>query len=190
MKANLHDEDALLTGIPRFEIPKVEFEKQVLREMKTVLKDCIVKINDASNEELLPINEVEAIYKSLENFEYPHKDKLLDFIKYFFLETIVSKDLVLLNYQALKDHLNVRKSGETPDRSRNQSYQRSGGGRSRESSKSGDRELSTERKRERALGQLGSDGEEGPEEERMLDIAEQCFLRIADLLHISQKTVR
>jgi len=34
------------------------------------------------------------------------------------------------------------------------------------------------------------DEEKHAEEERMLDIAEQCFMRIADLLHIIQKTVR
>ena len=34
IKANLDDEDALLAGIPRFEMPKSEFENQVLREMR------------------------------------------------------------------------------------------------------------------------------------------------------------
>jgi len=41
---------------------------------------------------------------------------------------------------------------------------------------------------------LGSSGapesEKFYEEERMLDIAEQCFMRIADLLHLQQKTVK
>ena len=32
--------------------------------------------------------------------------------------------------------------------------------------------------------------DDGAEEEKMLDIAEQCFMRMADLLHIAQKTVR
>jgi hypothetical protein len=32
--------------------------------------------------------------------------------------------------------------------------------------------------------QIGSDDEKYNEEERMLDIAEQCFMRIADLLHM------
>jgi hypothetical protein len=36
----------------------------------------------------------------------------------------------------------------------------------------------------------GSDDEKFNEEERMLDIAEQCFMRIADLLHMQQKTVK
>jgi hypothetical protein len=35
----LHDEDALLAAIPRFEMPKTEFETQVLREMRIVMKD-------------------------------------------------------------------------------------------------------------------------------------------------------
>jgi hypothetical protein len=39
IKANLHDEDAILCAIPRFEMPKTEFETQVLREMRIVLKD-------------------------------------------------------------------------------------------------------------------------------------------------------
>ena len=39
IKANLTDEDALLAGIPRFEMPKVDFESQVLREMRIVLRD-------------------------------------------------------------------------------------------------------------------------------------------------------
>ena len=32
--------------------------------------------------------------------------------------------------------------------------------------------------------QVGSDDEKYNEEERMLDIAEQCFMRVADLLHM------
>lgn len=32
--------------------------------------------------------------------------------------------------------------------------------------------------------QVGSEDEKYNEEERMLDIAEQCFMRIADLLHM------
>ena len=41
-----------------------------------------------------------------------------------------------------------------------------------------------------ATGGSEMDEEKHAEEERMLDIAEQCFMRIADLLHIIQKTVR
>lgn len=39
IKENLSNEDALLCAIPRFEMPKTEFETQVLREMRIVLKD-------------------------------------------------------------------------------------------------------------------------------------------------------
>ena len=39
IKENLGDEDAILAAIPRFEMPKTEFETQVLREMRIVLKD-------------------------------------------------------------------------------------------------------------------------------------------------------
>jgi len=35
----LHDEDAILAAIPRFEMPKTDFETQVLREMRIVMKD-------------------------------------------------------------------------------------------------------------------------------------------------------
>ena len=46
VKANLEDEDALLAGIPRFDLPKSDFERQVLREMKIVMKDNQKKIYD------------------------------------------------------------------------------------------------------------------------------------------------
>ncbi len=39
IRANMHDEDALLAGIPRFELPKSDFESQVLREMRVVLRE-------------------------------------------------------------------------------------------------------------------------------------------------------
>lgn len=191
VKANLLNEDGLLAGIPRYEIPKRDFERQVLREMRVVLKENIKKIQEKSNEELMPWSDFEDLYKSLDNFEYPHKDKLLEFIKYFFLDHIVSKDLVLINYQAFKDHLGTnRPAGATPERSRNPSHLRSGN-RSQESSKSREGGMSGERKRDRVLSH-GSDVEDdkGAEEERMLDIAEQCFMRIADLLHLAQRTVR
>lgn len=61
--------------------------------MRVVLKDNVQKIADKTKEELMPWSEVEDMYKTMENFEYPHKDKLLEFIKYFFLDHIVSKDL-------------------------------------------------------------------------------------------------
>ena len=47
-----------------------------------------------------------------------------------------------------------------------------------------------ELKRRLMSGGPGSDDEKFNEEERMLDIAEQCFMRIADLLHMQQKTVK
>jgi hypothetical protein len=39
IKDNLTNEDAILAAIPRFEMPKTDFETQVLREMRIVLKD-------------------------------------------------------------------------------------------------------------------------------------------------------
>ena len=98
IKANLGDEDALLAGIPRFEMPKVDFESQVLREMRIVLKDNSQKVADLTREELLPWAEFETFYHQLDNFEYPHKDKLLEFIKYFFLDHIVSENVLMMNY--------------------------------------------------------------------------------------------
>jgi hypothetical protein len=40
------------------------------------------------------------------------------------------------------------------------------------------------------MGTVTSDEDKAADEERMLDIAEQCFMRMADLLHVAQKTVR
>ena len=37
-------------------------------------------------------------YNGFKNFDYPHKDKLLDFIKYFFLDHIESENVLKLNY--------------------------------------------------------------------------------------------
>jgi hypothetical protein len=42
-------------------------------------------------------NDFKDIYSNLENFEYPHKDKLLEFIKYFFLDHILDEKQVLIN---------------------------------------------------------------------------------------------
>jgi hypothetical protein len=66
--------------------------------MRLVLRENADKISDKSNEELMKWNDFEAFYNSLENFEYPHKDKLLDFIKYFFLDHIVNENLLMMNY--------------------------------------------------------------------------------------------
>lgn len=105
IKANLLDEDYILSFIPRFEMPKSDFESQVLREMRIVLRENFDRISDKTPDELLPWTEFEAFYHSLENFEYPHKDKLLEFIKYFFLDHIVTPDLLMMNYMAFKEHL-------------------------------------------------------------------------------------
>jgi hypothetical protein len=158
VKANLHDEDTLLSGIPRYEIPRSDFERQVLREMRIVLKDNIQKITEMSKGELMPWSEFYDLYKTMENFEYPHKDKLLEFIKYFFLDHIVNKDVQLINYQAFKEHLlSKRPPGATPERSRNPSHLRSGG-RSQDSSKSREGGApSADRKRDKLLGATGSD---------------------------------
>ena len=90
VKANLEDEDTLLAAIPRFEMPKTDFETQVLREMRVVLRENAEKIAAKHKEECMKWEDFEVMYNSLENFEYPHKDKLLEFIKYFFLDHIVS----------------------------------------------------------------------------------------------------
>lgn len=68
--------------------------------MRLVLRDNSDKIADKSQEELMKWTEFEQFYNGLENFDYPHKDKLLDFIKYFFLDHIESVDNLQLNYQA------------------------------------------------------------------------------------------
>jgi len=39
IKAHLEDEDAILLAIPKFDMPKSDFERQVLREMRIVLRD-------------------------------------------------------------------------------------------------------------------------------------------------------
>ena len=58
--------------------------------MRMVLRENIDKINDQYNEELINWDNFSEIYNGFENFDYPHKDKLLDFIKYFFLDHIES----------------------------------------------------------------------------------------------------
>jgi hypothetical protein len=50
--------------------------------------------------------------------------------------------------------------------------------------KSGESEASIGASDEIIKKKVGSDDEKYNEEERMLDIAEQCFMRIADLLHM------
>lgn len=97
IKENLHDEDAILAALPRFEMPKTEFETQVLREMRIVLKDNAENIQKHIKDELISWTEFEELYAKLDNFEYPHKDKLLEFIRYFFLDHIVSEDEIVIN---------------------------------------------------------------------------------------------
>jgi hypothetical protein len=77
IKANLENEDDILLKIPRYEVPRTDFEQQVLREMKIVLRDNSDRITDYCTEETMDWAEFENFYNSLENFEYPHKDKLL-----------------------------------------------------------------------------------------------------------------
>lgn len=154
--------------------------------MRIVLRENAQRIADLTREELLPWPQFEAFYHTLENFEYPHKDKLLEFIKYFFLDHIVSEDKLFMNYQAFKEHLLARRpTGATPEKSRNGSNMRSGR-KSAESTGSNAASASADdMMRRRMLATAGSDEEKQAEEERMLDIAEQCFMRIADLLHLS-----
>lgn len=186
IKANLDDEDNILKQIPRYEIPRADFENQVLREMRIVLKECIPKLMEMQTEEIITWQEFVKFYSSIENFDYPHKDKLLDFIKYYFLDHVVSTDSIMINLQAFKDHLLNLKS-KSP--SRNGSNIRSG---RRESVGSDMSETASveEALRKKLMATAGSDDDKLDNEEKMLDIAEQCFMRIADLMHMLQKTVR
>lgn len=78
-------------------MPKTDFETQVLREMRIVLKDNAENIQKEIKDELITWTKFEQLYAKLDNFEYPHKDKLLEFIKYFFLDHIVSENEVVIN---------------------------------------------------------------------------------------------
>lgn len=184
IKANLDDEDALLAGIPRFEMPKTEFENQVLREMRIVLRENADLINEFSKEDILRWDEFEVLYENQLNFDYPHKDKLLEFIKYFFLDHIFSVDQLMMNFVAFKDHLFARRR-ITPDK-RDSSLR----SRRRSEDSSGVSAPGTDDPLRRRMGGTESEEEKHHEEERMLDIAEQCFMRIADLLHMHQRTVK
>jgi len=161
--------------------------------MRIVLRENAQQVADRGTEELMSWTDFEAFYNGLENFEYPHKDKLLEFVKYFFLDHIVSKDLIMINYQAFKEHLAARRPpGATPEKSRNGSNLRSAK-KSQDSSGSRDHSGSAEDARMRSNrlhATHGSEDDKAHDEERMLDIAEQCFMRIADLMHLAQKTVR
>jgi hypothetical protein len=66
--------------------------------MRIVLKDSAEAVlKKANNRELMKMQEFEEVYNKLENYEYPHKDKLLEFIKYFFLDHIVSLNEIVIN---------------------------------------------------------------------------------------------
>jgi hypothetical protein len=128
IKGNLDDEDAILSAIPRFEMPKSDFETQVLREMRVVLRENIEIIDGKSEEELMKWDDFQAFYNSLDNFDYPHKDKLLEFIKYFFLDHIESEYHLYVNFAAFKEHVLARPrpaAGATGEKSRNEGSLRS-----------------------------------------------------------------
>ena len=128
IKGNLDDEDIILSAIPRFEMPKSDFETQVLREMRVVLRENIEIIDGKSEEELMKWDDFQAFYNSLDNFDYPHKDKLLEFIKYFFLDHIESEYQLYVNFAAFKEHVLARPrpaAGATGEKSRNEGSLRS-----------------------------------------------------------------
>ena len=178
IKAHLDEEDAIVVTIPRYEIPKADFESQVLREMRLVLRDNADKISDKTQEELMKWADFEALYNGLENFDYPHKDKLLDFIKYFFLDHVESADLLFINYLAFKEHVTAKRPlMGSAERTRNTSSLRSRRRSGDSASFSGSAEDSSKRRF------LGLSDEERADEEKMLDVAEQCFMRMADMMH-------
>lgn len=61
--------------------------------------------------------EFEEIYWKLEKFEYPHKDKLLEFIKYFFLDHVRDANTLIMNFKAFKECLESKRV--LSDRTRN-----------------------------------------------------------------------
>ena len=108
----------------------------------------------------------------------------MEFIKYFFLDHIVNEKEVVINAQAFCDHLLAKKplvhsSGKTRNQD-SELHSRRKSGESEQSYANSEGEL----KRRLMQGGPGSDDDKYNEEERMLDIAEQCFMRIADLLHM------
>ena len=66
--------------------------------MRIVLRENADKVAEHCKEELMSWAEFNIFYNTLENFDYPHKDKLLEFIKYFFLDHIVSVDKLMMNF--------------------------------------------------------------------------------------------
>lgn len=194
IRTNLDNEDAILLQIPRFDIPKADFETQVLREMRLVLRENADKVADFCEDEQVQWDKFVPFYEGLENFDYPHKDKLLEFIKYFFLDHIETVDKLHLNYAAFKEHVTARRGPmSTAERTRNESGLKSRR-KSHESGGSvGDSEAAVRRRMLGLTDELGTPGRSSAgaaEEERMLDVAEQCFMRIADLLHSKRETVK
>ena len=106
-------------------MPKADFEAQVLREMKIVLKENTEKIVKYTEKELLDWSEFEKFYLTMDNFDYPHKDKLLEFIKYFFLDHIVSEKKIIMNFLAFKEHMLSTRPPDSAEKSRNGSNLRS-----------------------------------------------------------------
>ena len=90
----------------------------------------------------------------------------------------------MMNFVAFKDHLFARRR-TTPEKQDSSLRSR----RRSEDSQASGRESTSEDPLRRRLG-IGQEEEKHHEEERMLDIAEQCFMRIADLLHMHQRTVK
>lgn len=60
----------------------------------------------------------EKFYNALENFDYPHKDKLLEFIKYFFLDHIESTNVININWGAFRDHIVLRRGPQSAEKSK------------------------------------------------------------------------
>lgn len=103
-------------------MPKTDFEAQVIREMRLVLRDnAEFMIEKLGTEDLISWAKFEEVYEQLQNFDYPHKDKLLEFIKYFFLDHILDADTLIVNYLAFKDTLLARRPPNASDeKSRNE----------------------------------------------------------------------
>tara|TARA_B110000305_G_scaffold241389_1_gene315327 strand:- start:2170 stop:2832 length:663 start_codon:yes stop_codon:yes gene_type:complete len=177
IKSNLDDEDTILSAIPRFEMPKSDFETQVLREMRVVLRDNSELIDKKGDDELMKWDDFQAFYHSLDNFDYPHKDKLLEFIKYFFLDHIESEYSCYLNFAAFKEHVLARPrpaAGATGEKSRNDGSLRSRRRGSEDSagSLSGQTSAEADALKKRLLAAPEEEAKSPEEEERMLDIAE------------------
>ena len=79
--------------------------------MKVVLRENVSKIWQKFNNDLASFQEFSDFYFALDNFDYPHKEKLLEFIKYYFLEFVANKDLLMMNMQTFKEYLQGKKNG-------------------------------------------------------------------------------